>query len=83
LAVEVLSRKNTAREMERKRGEYFTAGVKLVWVVNPNRRTVTVFTSPGESREYAQSDTLDGGQVLPGFSLSLQTLFAELDQQVE
>jgi Uma2 family endonuclease len=81
LAVEVLSRKNTVREMERKREEYFAAGVKLVWMVDPNRRTITVFTSPEEFREYALSDTLDGGLILPGFSLSLEKLFAELDQQ--
>jgi hypothetical protein len=46
-----------------------------------SRRTVTAFTSAEESREYAQSDTLDGAPVLPGFSLSLEKLFAELDRQ--
>jgi Uma2 family endonuclease len=81
LAVEVLSRTNTPREMERKRQEYFAAGVKLVWMVDPDRRTVTVFTSTDVSREYTPADTLDGGLVLPGFSLSLQKLFAELDRQ--
>jgi Uma2 family endonuclease len=81
LAVEVLSRTNTRAEMERKRQDYFTAGVDLVWLVDPDRRSVTTFTSAEESRELEQ-DTLDGGQVLPGFSLPLATLFAELDRRV-
>jgi Uma2 family endonuclease len=81
LAVEVLSRTNTPREMERKLGEYFDAGVKLVWFVDPERRVVTVFTSPDESTEYSQEQTLNGGTVLPGFALSLRDLFAELDRQ--
>ena len=42
LAVEVLSRSNTKEEMDRKLKDYFFAGVRLVWLVNPNRRTVKV-----------------------------------------
>src|SRR5262249_18986495 len=44
LAVEVLSERNTRPEMKRKRREYFLAGVSLVWLVDPRKRTVTVFT---------------------------------------
>lgn len=81
LAIEVLRRSNTAAEMRRKRDEYFRAGVALVWMVDPDRRTVSVFTSPTESQEHCAQDTLDGGQVLSGFSLSLPALFAELDRR--
>lgn len=79
LAVEVLSEGNTTREIERKRGEYFQAGVRLVWIVDPETRTVAVYTSADHVRTLTASETLDGGEVLPGFTLSLKDLFAELD----
>ena len=80
LAVEVLSPGNTAAEMERKRREYFKAGVSVVWLVDPVARRVTVYTAPDQFRVLAESETLDGGQVLPGFALSLRELFADLDR---
>jgi Uma2 family endonuclease len=81
LAVEVLSEGNTEEEMTRKRREYFEAGVRLVWLIDPEARTVTVYTSPEESTELDATQTLDGGVVLPGFILPLRDLFAELDRQ--
>ncbi|HEV3257935.1 MAG TPA: Uma2 family endonuclease [Gemmataceae bacterium] len=81
LAVEVLSRSNTPGEMAAKREEYFAAGVQLVWEVDPRVRTVVVYTSLTQSTTLGPADTLDGGVVLPGFTLPLQTLFGELDRQ--
>jgi Uma2 family endonuclease len=81
LAVEVLSPGNTVQEMNRKRGEYFDAGVRLVWIIDIQARTVSVFTTPDHPGILAESDLLDGGEVLPGFSLSLQELFGELDRR--
>jgi Uma2 family endonuclease len=81
LAVEVLSQSNTPSEMSVKRDDYFTPGVRLVWEVDPERRTVIVYTSPTQSTTLAVGDTLDGGAVLPGFMLPLAELFAELDRQ--
>jgi Uma2 family endonuclease len=78
LAVEVLSPSNTRGEMLRKRKEYFLAGVRLLWVVDPFRRTVSVFTSPEDVVELSEKDTLDGGAVLPGFRLPLKDLFARI-----
>ncbi len=77
LAVEVLSESNTKREMARKTDEYFDAGVRLVWIVDPKSRTVTVFTGPAQFTVLGSDQILDGGQVLPGFTLSLRKLFAE------
>jgi Uma2 family endonuclease len=51
-----------------------------VWLVNPSSRTATVFTSADDSVTLHEQDTLDGGTVLPGFTLSLVELFAELDR---
>jgi len=81
LAVEVLSRGNTRREMDRKVGEYFAAGVRLVWIIDPKKRTVAVYTSPRDVGTLAERDVLDGGEVLPGFTLPLRELFAELDRR--
>lgn len=76
LAVEVLSESNTAAEMKRRREEYFNAGTRLVWIVDGKAKTVTVYTGPEEFKMLGESQTLDGGPVLPGFTLALKELFA-------
>ena len=78
LAVEILSPSNRPGEMQRKREDYFTAGVRLVWEIDPVALTVTVYTSLTESIILSQTDTLTGGDILPRFTLSLTTLFAEI-----
>jgi Uma2 family endonuclease len=80
LAVEVVSRGNTPREMARKRREYFTAGVRLVWMIDPATRTAAAYTSETDFRTLTEADTLDGGAVLPGFALPVRDVFAELDR---
>jgi Uma2 family endonuclease len=83
LAVEILSEGNTEAEMARKRREYFEAGVRLVWLVDPEARTVSVYTAPEQATVLDATQTLDGGVVLPGFTLPLAELFAELDRQAK
>jgi Uma2 family endonuclease len=75
IAVEVLSPSNPTKEMERKRREYFAGGAKLVWIVDPELHTVDVYTSVDQFRTLTESDTLDGGEVLPGFALSIRDWF--------
>ena len=77
LAVEIISRHNTREEMERKLSDYFTAGVRLVWYVYPATSEVRVYVSAEKYVTLTAQDTLDGGDVLPGFQLSLATLFAQ------
>lgn len=79
--MEVPSASNTAAEMNRKHREYFKSGVRLVWIIQPRERTVTVYSSPEHSAVLDESEILDGGDVLPGFVLPLRDLFAELDRQ--
>jgi Uma2 family endonuclease len=80
LAVEVLSKSNTTAEMARKRGEYFGAGARLVWLIDPDTRTAAVYDAGDRPpRQLTELDSLDGGGVLPGFALPLKELFAELD----
>ncbi|HEY7327123.1 MAG TPA: Uma2 family endonuclease [Gemmataceae bacterium] len=80
LAVEVLSQSNTPGEMDVKRQDYFTAGVQLVWEIDPSARTMAVYTSATNMSTLTAADTLDGGPVLSGFTLPLRNLFAELDR---
>jgi Uma2 family endonuclease len=80
LAVEVLSKSNTRPEMKRKRGEYFAVGVRLIWEIDPKRRTASVYAPDGAITVLKESQRLEGGDVLPGFSLELAELFAELDR---
>ena len=81
LAIEVLSAGNTPGEMARKRREYFAAGVQVVWMVDPRTRTVDVFTTPEQSVRLGEEHHLDGGPVLPGFTLPVHEIFAELDRE--
>ncbi len=78
LAVEVLSEGNTPAEMRRKLKEYFLAGVHLVWFVDPNRRTVEVYTAPDAGTTFTEEQTLDGGDVLPGLHLPVRDVFARV-----
>jgi Uma2 family endonuclease len=80
LAVEVLSKGNPKKEMRRKLGEYFRAGVRLVWYVDPKSHTVRVYTAPDRSVLLTEGQVLDGGDVLPGFALPLRTWFAEAER---
>jgi Uma2 family endonuclease len=80
LAIEVLSASNTRAEMARKRREYFTAGVRLVWEIDPEHRKISVYADAENADLLGESDTLTAGDVLPGFSLPLAELFSELDR---
>jgi Uma2 family endonuclease len=64
--------------MEEKVALYFAAGARAVWVFNPKLRTTAVYTSPLDVRVLGEQETLDGGEVLPGFELELSKLFANL-----
>lgn len=80
LAVELLNKSNTRKEMERKLDEYLRAGVRLVWHVDPETRAAKVYDAGGGVRELTETDELDGGDVLPGFRLRLADWFAEAER---
>jgi Uma2 family endonuclease len=81
LAVEVASPSDKRGEVERKIAENFAAGTRLVWRVDPAKRTVTARTPDGAVRVYAGGDDLDGGEVLPGFRVPVSKLFGPRSQQ--
>ncbi len=76
LVVEVLSPTNTTDEIDRKLSELFTAGCKLAWVIDPPTKSAKVYTSPKKFKELDETGALDGGKVLPGFTLPPADLFA-------
>jgi Uma2 family endonuclease len=75
LAVEIISKGNTHEEMERKLLDYFEAGIRQVWYVYPELRQVYVYVGRDRFSVLNEQQTLEGGEVLPGFRLELGRLF--------
>jgi Uma2 family endonuclease len=75
LAVEVLSPDDRRGDVRAKIKDYVFYGVPLVWLVDPETRTVTVYRGGMRGTELDESDTLDGGDVLPGFACPVAELF--------
>jgi Uma2 family endonuclease len=79
LAIEVLSPNNTIAEIHQKLVEYFENGSRLVWVINLKQHYVLVYRSAQEpDRLLKQSDSLDGEDVIAGFTMPLSELFQKL-----
>jgi Uma2 family endonuclease len=75
LAVEAVSPSDSANDVHEKVIEYLDYGVRLVWVVHPIQWTVTVYGPDRSARVLSVDDTLDGGDVLPGFTLPVADIF--------
>jgi Uma2 family endonuclease len=80
LAVEVLSKWNTRREMEQKLVDYFAASVREVWYVDPRAEEVRVYEAPDRFTVIGPEQTIADRPVLPGFRLAMRALFAEPGQ---
>ena len=76
LAVEVLSPSDSWTEVETKVTEDFQAGVRLIWIVDPDQNTITVYRPNSERSRLSESDQLSGEDVLPDFSVSIAEIFA-------
>ena len=76
MCVEMLSPGRKLRAILDKLREYFASGVRMVWIIDPEDRIVTVYRSPDEGRVYHESATLTGEEVLPGFTCRVAELFA-------
>ena len=81
IAIEILSASKTRAEMARKRREYFQAGVRLVWIVHPRTRTIAIYTSSEQVVVSNECDIIDGGGVLPEWTVDTGLLFGELDRR--
>jgi Uma2 family endonuclease len=77
LLVEILSPSDRVTELMQRLRECFAIGVQLVWVADPGARTVYVYRSLTEVREFRESDQIIGDGVLPGFEVPVATLFED------
>jgi len=75
LAVEVVSPEDTAAEIDAKVQEYLVAGARMVLVVQPRTRTVTMYRPDGAARVLRSSEVMGGEDVLPGFTLRVDEIF--------
>ena len=76
LAVEVLSPTDKADDMRIKIANYLAAGT-LLWVVEPESKTVEIYVAGQKGQRTREGDTLDGGSVLPGFTLAVKDVFPD------
>jgi Uma2 family endonuclease len=77
LVVEILSPSDRTSQSLEKVMAYLSAGVESVWVVDPQRQHVMIWQSERAILDLEPGDTLDGGDVLPGFALPISDLFPE------
>lgn len=81
LAVEVVSPNDDLGELDEKVNLYLTDGVRLVWVINPNKENVSIYTLVAlqpftkQQTTLKVGDTLNGGEIVPGFEIAVATLF--------
>ncbi len=75
LAIEVVSPGDSYTEVEEKVCDWLAAGTRMVIVVNPQQRTAKVYRSLTEITVLTESDTLDGGDVVPGWKMALRAVF--------
>ncbi len=77
LAVEVVSPDDRVQDLEEKTQAWLAAGTKLVWVVWPNTRTVSVHRPGAPVATLREDEELDGGDVVPGFACRVGDVFAK------
>jgi len=71
----LISRSNTREEMARKLDDYLTHGVRLIWYIDPRAREAKVYHGSKEFEVRTHEQSLDGGDVLPGFLMPMAELF--------
>jgi Uma2 family endonuclease len=76
LAVEIISQSNTHREMERKLDEYFQSNTQRVWYIEPASKSARIYTARDAFTTISGDEPLDGGDLLPGFRVTLTELFS-------
>lgn len=75
LVVETMSPNDTVCEVDEKVQEWLAAGAELVWVLNPQQKTVTISRSDKSVQRLAVGDVLDGEPVIPGFRIPVAEIF--------
>jgi Uma2 family endonuclease len=67
--------------MDRKLHDYFAAGVKMVWYIDPKTKTARCYTGEDQCTSIDESGELVGDPVLPGFRVKLGELFEKASRQ--
>ncbi len=75
LDVEIVSPDDLANDFYERVQDYLAAGTQQVWVLWPRNRSMTVYDAVSGVRELGPDSTLDGGSLLPGFSVRVGELF--------
>jgi Uma2 family endonuclease len=75
LAVEVISPGDLYTEVDEKVTDWLNAGTRMVIVVNPRKRSVTVYHSASDIKILNENDTLEGGDVVPGWAMPVREIF--------
>ncbi|HXV99305.1 MAG TPA: Uma2 family endonuclease [Anaerolineae bacterium] len=75
MVVEAVSPSDTALDVQSKVTDWLAAGCRLVWVIYPDTQSAVAYHSPANIRMIASDQTLEGGDVLPGFACPIQELF--------
>lgn len=75
VVVEVLSPGNSGLELEEKLDEYLAAGAPLVWIVNPDRKTIRVYRQDGTTRLFRAGESIENEPSLPEFRLAVGEVF--------
>ena len=75
LAVEVISPSDNYEDVQEKIAEYFTFGVRQVWIISPETKSLTVYHSPKQTTIFGAEDVLVCEDILPGFRLPLAEIF--------
>ncbi len=77
LAVEIRSDSNTWSELRRKAARYLEYGSAMVWLVDPEGRTLELYQPDAAPQTLAGDDVIDGGATLPGFHVTVNDLFPD------
>ena len=75
LVVEVLSPGNSGTELDEKLDEYLSAGIEMVWIVNPDKQTIRLYRGNGTMRLYRAKDVIENEAALPAFRLAVDEVF--------
>ncbi len=75
LVVEIVSPNDRPVPVFDKAQMWLRHGVRLVWITDPETRTITALPQSGPARTFTENDTLDGGDVLPGFTCPVRDVF--------
>ncbi|MDT5159419.1 MAG: hypothetical protein QOH51_3776 [Acidobacteriota bacterium] len=76
LAVEVMSPGDSVRKTDEKAKAWLSYGARMVWTVNPGKRTISVYRPGEDVSVLTEADALDGQTVVPGFRCDVKEIFS-------